>query len=339
MLAGLLPFLSLLFVVGANLAHADRGYWPLDSDKVPAAVREAAKSVYRISVPAGSSQDFTKEFIRKKHVEVLKNMEADKAITPTQKMLAEFGIQNCLEDDTIPSCTLFRKVASGSVFGIGPNSIGTAFHNIESYIFQFLNQVGPGLERIDLLFSLKIPGVLTATDGSLHKVLMKIDETKLSTKAMDRIIEGKSLGFTPFDAVVLKVEGIQIPFSVKLADKRPAVGEPLFAIGFPIQTTGNQMYDKPDSDGNSFRVVTGPYLNLDMRPYLKVENEDILETIMLGTVIFGTNCTSGMSGGPIVNDRGEIVGVLHSSYGNLLRVHGTCAKLLMKDQEEGIDAA
>lgn len=102
------------------------------------------------------------------------------------------------------------------------------------------------------------------------------------------------------------------------AGRDPSPGEQIYALGWPSPTsTREPAFGEPDSDGQSLRFTAGvvtehvPFDIVDWKERTeRFDAASFRETMFLTTA----DCELGMSGSPIVDANGEVLGILSISF-------------------------
>lgn len=100
------------------------------------------------------------------------------------------------------------------------------------------------------------------------------------------------------DVAILRVESIQQPFVLPLSQQLPAIGERIYALGCPKGLEGTI------SSGilSQFREDDGRSISSN------AENADLFQT--------DVQINHGSSGGPVVNEKGHVIGIAVGGYGD-----------------------
>ncbi len=100
------------------------------------------------------------------------------------------------------------------------------------------------------------------------------------------------------DVAILRVESIHQPFVLPLSQKMPAIGERIYALGCPKGLEGTI------SSGilSQFREDDGRSISSN------AENADLFQT--------DVQINHGSSGGPVVNEKGHVIGIAVGGYGD-----------------------
>lgn len=107
------------------------------------------------------------------------------------------------------------------------------------------------------------------------------------------------------DWALAEIPASEVPPSarmLRLGDQRPAVGDTLYALGFPIRTVRDLPREAPyrNAEGD-LRVSVGVVVEGDSAARAKSAPTDLLARM---------DATSGNSGSPVLNRQGEVVGLI-----------------------------
>jgi len=98
------------------------------------------------------------------------------------------------------------------------------------------------------------------------------------------------------DAAVLRASARRAGDWLELAAHKPEVGEQLWLLGFPVRSLRHSP-DYPEADG-TLRISTGR----------------VTEWPSEHNFVVDADCFSGNSGGPVINDRGHLVGIVWNAH-------------------------
>lgn len=107
------------------------------------------------------------------------------------------------------------------------------------------------------------------------------------------------------DWALAEIPASEVPPSarmLRLSEQAPAVGDTLYALGFPVRTVRDLPKEAPyrNAEGD-LRVSVGVVVDEDSAARAKSEPTDILARM---------DATSGNSGSPVLNRHGEVVGLI-----------------------------
>jgi S1-C subfamily serine protease len=142
-------------------------------------------------------------------------------------------------------------------------------------------------------------GILLRKQGSVYTVLtnahvLQAGDAPYRVQTPDGQIHAanlpKGVNFGKNDLALLQFQSSSNIYNVASLGKSPAVGDEVFAVGFPATEEGTQ--------AKGFVLTTGKVLLVLPKP--------LEGGYQLG---YTNNLEKGMSGGPLLNRRGEVVGV------------------------------
>lgn len=117
---------------------------------------------------------------------------------------------------------------------------------------------------------------------------------------------------------------IKLPRSIgpglKFIKTKPENNEPVFVIGFPKKTTDRQTYNlnkdifAEDSNGQGIFVTSGVARTEDFIPKMFGKCESSMRSSLNKLLIIDSDSTNGMSGGPMINENGEVFGLYTSVF-------------------------
>lgn len=107
--------------------------------------------------------------------------------------------------------------------------------------------------------------------------------------------------------------------ALKISPQKPKPGEPSFTVGFPSVTTDRvKKASAPDSDGG-LRVAIGKTLSLNETYSRQGQDFSLLSSKLrnffeAAHVVTDADGICGLSGGPMLNSMGEVVGIYTSGW-------------------------
>lgn len=269
--------------------------------QIPTAVQNARHSIFKIVFPLYMT---------------LKTPEAEGFLTATHlKDEGRRTIQECVSRKTA-LCVFPIVTIEGSAFrDRSHDSIWTNCHLIDGWIrFQKQAARWSGSDLPSRLQSQALSAKVFDSTGTLLE-----NNLALYVEAVhaDSGMEPESGGCNMFDDAV-RLRGFQTDRPVlPWAPYRPAGSfepESTYVGGFPRSTSSRQPLGASDSDGSQFYWTQGGLLSVqDIEQILASEKKDPQSYAMIVrgayTVILSNDGAEGMSGGPILNKDGEILGI------------------------------
>jgi len=315
MFAGLLPLLSLLILLSANLAHAKMGFWPIDDEQIPGSVRDAASSTYQVFFPGTGSAPMKREDAKMS----LRFSELSGTKSAVLTKLNQLELELCLRHPKMKECVLSTMPQSSTLFSLEDGRIATAAHAIKNYIQRVMSL--PGVQnlsvskKMDIIYELPIPVILREKNGKIHSVVLKIN--KILQQSLSSFAEYSDSSFGS-DGLLMTIEkGFEVKQGLKFANAKVADTEIIYAVGVPGKTTDRSLLGVPDAAGFDMRVTFGPKLSLDQLisvigggEVLGPQDRDLLAQHVIA---FYGDGYGGMSGGPILNKKGEVVGIFNGT--------------------------
>lgn len=312
-------FIGLLLY--SNIALAEPGFWQVAHEKVPEKVKLASKNVYEVYLPGPdvrvdriSNIPQARRMIRQRFSEF-------------KQLLANKELDLCEQQQVHQCFYTSGDVVGATMFALEDGRMASVVHPLMIYVQRqiYLYEI----KTPDIL-KLKIPAVIRLQNNQFVSVFLKIDRIK---KEMIEMLQKQikqhpdAVLDTDFDGVIFSVEGFKPQSGLKIAGARSRDGENIYALGFPAVTSNRSKFAKvPDSNGKGLFVTMGKEINLQQ---LAKENSssEIDSSFNNRFVIFKGDGAVGMSGGPIVNANGEVVGITHSIFPNAITQPADLEKL------------
>lgn len=321
---------SLLFVATfANSVLAEPGFWPIDSNKVPLQVRKAAESVYKFYLPLNNQTLIDYNEIEATKADLHAGFKAGK-ISEDLYLLVIQELNRCASNENQhPFCVIsLLNHGNATLFSIGNQQVATAVHNISSFLTRMLQQSEikelSESQKYRYLMNVRIPAVIEVSAKEYKSVYLKISKMKKS--AFEYILQGEADARIATklsgDGIILTVEGMDMGAGLTVAQNSVAEGETLYALGFPGKTNNRlNLLNVPDSAGSDLRATIGlkkDFIKFFNETVLTVDghiNSDFLsdenKASVSHLIVMDSDLKSGMSGGPLVNSKGQVVGVIH----------------------------
>lgn len=142
-------------------------------------------------------------------------------------------------------------------------------------------------------------GIVLSADGYIATNYHVVDQAKSITVTTygNQILEAKPVGYSEVDDIaVLKVKADSLRPATFAKSSECRIGESVFAIGFP------------EGDEYGWSVTKG-IVSCPEREIKIYDSEGILEKKMY-VIQTDTSVNPGNSGGPLVNSRGEVLGII-----------------------------
>ncbi len=317
----------------------------LQSTALPGAVKDAAHSVFRLVV----HWDTAFQYEKLSYAQSADYLQNHCSVDPPDFLQTKNceAIRRCfsvLKPESHEFC--YAPYLTGGSTWVAKTSNGRTVLVTNWHVFQrqFAPQMflapaivqRPAAERKELLRQLEPIFSLFDAKGDLV-----YDST--AHKAAPRIVDmgdvlGAAFSEPGVQAVANLMEdyvAIEIPLSVgkplEVASEAPSTEEPAFAVGYPVSTRGRPR----NSDGHQLYFSRGHFYSPDqflqlVEPIAKVFTDSapppkeaaeppMAEDYVLperGFIYSSCDVVGGNSGGPVLNGRGQVVGMVARSYSN-----------------------
>lgn len=306
-----LRYLSLLsFLIPFSSALGAPGFHRVESPAVPEAVRQASKSVFKILSQAGGADGILHMGSSK---EVFDRVRFDLASDEQGWKKSQF--EYC-ERNRNKYCIFFPRMSEGSAFLMGDSaSLYTSFRIfseiLSAQIFiqdiKITKQVKSQLANEPLFMDLMNQNFESVFDLRAQSARLELfnPEVELYSKTDERL--GTPLGRLS-NIVRLKLENpVSIP-ALRWAVDQPKEGETVYLISFPSKTENRKiLFGAEDSDGESMYVSSGKVVST--KKLMGKTNAGAVRLFERHMIFGDFDSDRGSGGGPIVNGRGEVVGI------------------------------
>jgi len=228
-------------------------------------------------------------------------------------------------------CPIFDAVGKGTAFLVeNDRQIFSVLHNFNDF-FGVQIQKQDLIDRNEIrkvIRNIPIPMLMTRNDESL--AFTSKDNTALmdlfnpDTRLFDVKFGNNAFMFKLSDLVSLNVASAMPDRPLKIATRLPEVGDVVYGLGYPRKTKDrHSTFGTEDSDGKQIWVSKGHVISTaewarridpDMPPLVKLAYDAYM-------IMTDFDVEHGDSGGPILNEQGEVVGVIQAMYPDLTTPH------------------
>ncbi len=268
---------------------------------------------------------------------LLVKFKARRTPAPSTDDLNIRELETCLRDKS-QECRLFNSYRNSTIALIedGTKAFGAA-HVIQQEIFSTLSSIpasqletNEGMEQIRQIqlraFIYDSQGNLVGTPESLGVHVHNINNGDFASlrkfiKESESSNEDGKLFPPHLDLVTLKIDRALGP-GFNISARPPIPGEDMWLFGFPRMTSGWKFFGGLDSDGNSFYCSKGKSLDIAesiATANLSLKNldlsEDDMSQIKKNVLFISASGEHGISGGPVLNSKGELVAIHSGSIG------------------------
>jgi hypothetical protein len=294
---------QLLVAVGVWLtccfvfARLPIGFHGAQSSLIPQAVVEKRHQIFKITMPHYSD-------VPSEHYDFF----LQRPLTEPSKQ----DLQSCIDQDQ-PSCWLALTTISGTAF-LGPNgdTLWTNCHIVRSWMSAVSSrQSWQSREDAKIFYAhTEIPMQLISAQG---ETLSRPDQGFAFLKAYSPMRQGQLPGAICNGRDDLVEMQLSRPLSEQgLVWASLNSGEVVFLGGYPRPTSTRQLFDKKDSSGENFYWTFGDSIDkgssLD-QSYLSQKQNMELAIAGAYNQLALFDSAEGMSGGPVLNQNGEVVGI------------------------------
>jgi hypothetical protein len=282
------------------------GFLPPHTAGVPARVSFAENSVFKIVVPAGDLVDSSvllKGLSLEQGIAYLKNLPPNESVRQIDKDIFIIQLQNCLRDHVQP-CKIYDGNSSGTAFVTGDGKeLRTALHEVK----WTAKDVYAGRIKGNL------PILLVNSRGqTFYPDQLGAHIAAVYAGALDKT-DGQNPPNYGLDQIVIRLnKAVAAPLPV--AKESAQAGQRIYMVGFPIATSDRYLFSALDANGKSVRVTRGTVLDQNgveergWKSGIEIDRNLTSKLLSQGLALTADG-TPGMSGAPILNANGEVVGV------------------------------
>lgn len=293
------------------------GFYSLDVEDIPQAVKDSAKSVFKIAVPAGKRvpvQQIFGEQSLEDMMTKLQNMPISESVTAIDKAIFAVQIYDCIQQKTV-ACQVFQGVSTGTAFVTGDGQdLRTAFHVVEDLakFDDHEKRLNPRRSATPInILLVNSDGQAVRSPADLGAIFKSVPSRALRNDLYkDR--KDHRVQFNDDQVLIRLRVPVATPIPIAKVSSKP--GDIAFIAGVPHQTQDRRAFRLPDSDGMTVRASKGTILGTsELSTRLRQSGLDVdkkfLEESLLNAVALTADGAPGLSGGPILNTRGEIIAI------------------------------
>lgn len=303
--------LTLILMVAASHSQAAVGFMFPQDPRVPQPVRDAGKSIYRVVTQSGDE-------------ETLVNLRDPDSLVPflatlekPERQWQKTQLMSCLQAGQ-SLCHIFSKQGMGT--GFVQDQSGNLTTNLHVIVEQvsakyhenpFLDEQ----ERQNAIQDMPLTLALINRDGIVQTSPVQKTPKLNFFAPLPYLLDG---GMDHMNSLMARVsDEVEIKMNEKLdeplpkASAAPNVGESVYLVGYPIATQDRGPLGQMDSDGQHQLVSTGHVISYEdfiARTHAPIPQE--FANVFRSQILFtDLDCEHGNSGGPVLNERGEVVGL------------------------------
>lgn len=279
---------------------------------LPEAVRRAASSVLAIAVPGGNFVSAKEMFNNASLVEALRRIEStplSEEFSSVERTIYSAQINKCIEQ-SLEDCHIFEGVSYGTAFVTGDGrDLRTALHVVRDFVRNARAQKA----------NAEIPVYLLGSDGEIiygpHNLQAQVGAT-LEGALDASVYEGPDFGKFNLDQVLIRLS-VRVANPIPIASASLSDGEPGFIVSVPRRTDDRKTFGAVDSDGTSVRIskgtALGPKRLVERLAQAGFVGDEVTaaQSRLEGTALTADGAPRS-SGGAILNQNGEVVGVYTS---------------------------
>ncbi len=312
-------------------AATELGFKSLNDPSPPPSLRQAAKSVYKVIVALEETPGEVRvmdldgpqfrEFLTKL------NALTQEQLTPHERIVVQKQIERCVRDNLRKTCPLFLSFQRGTAFLAGGDG---SFLLTNAHIAHRFLQLKSLMEKKSILDLLKepqfLPIFLFDQSGKLvfDPFLTPPGIIRYGQPSLHALLAGTGWYGDDSDYVVIQLpsplgQPLKIAKSITASEMlyRPGFASCTGCVAQP-NTTDPQLNADRTPHGNSngrdlYWTAGRSYTLTEAAVFLKAPPKYFENSHQQNWVFFEADAQVGMSGGPILNSRGEVVGVFAGS--------------------------
>lgn len=306
------PLILLTMCIFASaVAFAEPGFMRVDDPRVPPAVREASKSVYKIIAQAGDQG-------QRVVVDTVKSFNDYRAAEDNWERVQ---LDTCI-NNSLRYCEIFENHVRGTAFTLGSGSqlyanLHIFFDLVDMRVMSFAK---PNQSTASISEKLKIrPIFMALVDGKNNNIF----DSRKRQANFDLIWPSLSVLEKGYGVVTSMYGQIVDLLTIKLDKQLPnflmpsesvipiGFGQTVYLVGFPTKTSDRTKLGAMDSDGVSKYVSKGKIVTFSdwakrsIYLYTK-EEQEIMET---NFIYYDADSIKGSSGSPLLDENGDVIGI------------------------------
>ena len=307
---------TLCLILGHSVsAQAELGFMSPNDPRVPLNVRESAKSVLKFITTSGSKTTVATNDPR--FLATLQN---------PAKSWDRSQWATCVQNKE-SLCHVFDQQGNGTGFVFRDSStVATNLHNVIERVTLKYSEGGPEQSHEARVKKLNNMGLFAALETPEQKTVVNPTEAPPRLSFFPNVFKELALGFSQANTSAFRLSDyVEITTSklgavpLKPAARAPQPGEKIFLVGYPLATKDRAPFGKLDADGvhqvvSSGRVVTFAEFQAASGGQVEPEFREKFESNLIFTDL---DCDHGNSGGPMLNEKGEVVAIFMAFYGEL----------------------